>query len=110
MPHRALGLTTAKKGQRDVFVSRIRLGLLLWVICALPAQAEGLWSGEWDTRWRAGGAHMSLTQSGSDGAGTYPLYYGTIEAKASGGALSGTSIQAARRAASHIDLAEDGKS
>src|SRR3954469_4061822 len=110
MPHRALGLTTAKKGQRDVLVSRIRLGLLLLVICALPALAQGPWSGEWDTRWGAGGAHMSLTQNGSDVTGTYPLYDGRIEAKASGGALDGTWIQGARRGAFHFDLAEDGKS
>src|SRR3954466_11435049 len=88
MPHRALGLTMAKKGQRDM-ASRMRLGLLLLVICAPPARAEGPWSGEWDTRWRAGGAHMSLTQNGSDVICTYPLYDGRIDARAAGGALGG---------------------
>jgi small-conductance mechanosensitive channel len=77
---------------------------------APAAVADGPWSGEWDTRWRGGGAHMSLVQVDSDVTGTYPLYDGRIEATAKGKVLDGTWIEGARRGAFHFDLAEDGKS
>lgn len=83
------------------------LMLGLWIF---PALADGPWSGEWDTRWRGGGAHMSLSQNGSEVTGTYPLYDGRIEAKADGTALDGTWIEGARRGAFHFDLAPDGRS
>lgn len=48
------------------------------------------WTGEWDTRWRGGGARLTLTQEGDRVEGVYPLYDGRISAIASGRELRGS--------------------
>jgi MscS family membrane protein len=106
----SLCLAAAKKVRCSPFGSRLWLGLLILGVCAQAAVADGPWSGEWDTRWRGGGAHMSLKQSGSEVTGTYPLYDGRIEATANGLALDGIWIQGARRGTFHFRLAQDGSS
>lgn len=51
--------------------------------------AQG-WGGAWLTRWRGGGATLELeAESGGRVSGRYPLYEGTIEARAEGDRLAG---------------------
>ena len=72
------------------------LSLSIWVIALLlmllqsPAFAAAAnWDGQWDTRWRGGGARLYLTQDGDRVTGTYPLYGGKIEGVTSGRELKG---------------------
>lgn len=51
------------------------------------------WSGEWNSRWRDGGAKLVLRQEGNRVWGTYPLYNGRIEAVADGRELKGEWIE-----------------
>ena len=47
------------------------------------------WTGDWDTRWRNGGARLTLAQEDNRVEGVYPLYNGRISAIASGRELRG---------------------
>ena len=56
--------------------------LLLWLALG-PARAAGAqdasWTGVWETRWRDGGARLSLQQDGTRVTGSYIPYEGRIE-------------------------------
>ena len=71
---------------------RFVLVLLLCLACAASAAAQEMpdWSGEWDTRWRDGGARLILSQDGSTVTGVYPLYNGRVEAQSVGRELRGS--------------------
>jgi MscS family membrane protein len=68
------------------------------------------WSGEWDARWRDGGARVTLTQNGDRVSGTYSLYDGRIEAVAIGRELKGQWIQENSSGSFVAVLSPDGKS
>jgi MscS family membrane protein len=59
---------------------------------AASADTAG-WAGEWNSRWRDGGAKLILQQEGGRVWGTYPLYNGRIEAVATGRELRGSWIE-----------------
>lgn len=63
----------------------------IWHTTVIASVAN--WSGDWDTRWRGGGARLSLTQEGDQVQGVYPLYDGKISAVASGRELRGQWFQ-----------------
>lgn len=58
-----------------------------------PAIPEADWAGEWNSRWRDGGAKLILQQDGDRVWGSYPLYNGRIEAVADGRELRGQWIE-----------------
>jgi MscS family membrane protein len=89
---------------------RLVMGLIatFWVMPCLAANAP--WTGNWDTRWRGGGARMELTQDGERVIGVYPLYGGHIEAEAKDRRLRGRWIEGDRSGALLFVLAPDGKS
>ena len=63
------------------------LGILLsW---ATAAHADGPWSGNWDTRWRGGGARLELQQDGDHVTGSYKLYDGQVTGTVKGDQLEG---------------------
>src|SRR5258705_120143 len=61
------------------------LGVALLV--ALPARAGPEWTGEWDTRWKGGGATLTLRREGDRVTGRYPLYNGQVD-----GVVRGTKL------------------
>lgn len=65
--------------------------ILIWHTGVFAETAN--WTGDWDTRWRGGGARLTLTQQGDQVQGEYPLYEGRISAVASGRELRGHWIQ-----------------
>jgi MscS family membrane protein len=67
------------------------------------------WAGEWDSRWRGGGARLYLEQSGDQITGTYPLYNGQILATVKGRRLEGRWIEGARSGEFFFVQAEDGR-
>lgn len=62
---------------------------LLILLLAPTARAADDWSGEWDTRWKGGGATLTLRQSGDKITGQYPLYKGRVEGTLAGRKLTG---------------------
>lgn len=64
---------------------------LALLIPAVAAANENLadWSGNWETRWRDGGARLQLQQNGRDVTGVYPLLGGEIEGRATERTLRG---------------------
>lgn len=103
--------------QLDEFkMNRMKLLLIacLCMLLAAPmlAQAEGSadWAGEWDSRWRGGGARLYLEQSGDRVTGTYPLYNGRIVATVTGRQLEGRWIEGARSGEFLFVQSEDGRS
>lgn len=65
------------------------VALLLMLLQSPAFAAPANWDGQWDSRWRGGGARLYLTQEGDRVSGTYPLYDGKIEGIASGRELKG---------------------
>jgi small-conductance mechanosensitive channel len=63
--------------------------LVIFLVMAGTAFADGPWSGYWATAWRDGGARLQLDQQGDRVTGTYPLYGGRIEAIAKDRRLEG---------------------
>lgn len=71
--------------------NRLRL-LITFLVLMLTApvlaeKAPADWSGNWESRWRDGGAPLILNQEGAQVTGTYPLHGGRIEARAQGRTL-----------------------
>src|SRR4051794_5133486 len=62
---------------------------LLTLLFATHARAQNNWSGEWDTRWKGGGATLTLRQTGDKVTGQYPLYNGRVDGTLSGRKLTG---------------------
>jgi MscS family membrane protein len=94
-----------------------RSGLFLvvfWVLgpAALLSVADESadWSGDWDSRWRDGGAKLSLQQEGDRVWGEYPLYQGRIEAKVIGRELHGEWIEPKNRGSFIFRQNRDGNS
>jgi MscS family membrane protein len=68
------------------------------------------WAGEWNSRWRDGGAKLILEQEGDRVWGTYPLYNGRIEGVVNGRELRGQWIEE-RQSGSFVFLqSRDGNS
>ncbi len=74
-----------------VSVLALLFTLLLPATAALAKTAN--WAGEWDSRWRGGGARLILIQDGDRVSGFYSLYGGRIEGVATGRELRGQWIQ-----------------
>src|SRR4051812_35197653 len=66
---------------------------LLALLCATTAHAQNDWTGEWDTRWKGGGATLILRQTGDKVTGQSPLYRGRVEGTLSGRKLTGEWIE-----------------
>ena len=105
------------KFQLDEFkMKRMTLFLIACVFMLLSAPvmalAEGSadWTGEWDSRWRGGGARLYLEQAGDQVTGTYPLYDGRIVATVKGSKLEGRWIEGARGGEFLFVQSEDGRS
>ena len=103
--------------QLDEFkMNRMKLFLIACVCMLLAAPmmalAEGRsdWTGEWDSRWRGGGARLYLEQAGDQVTGTYPLYNGRIVATVKGRQLEGRWIEGARGGDFLFVQSEDGRS
>ncbi len=68
--------------------------ITLCLMLALPTAATAQhgvadWSGNWDSRWRDGGARLQLQQDGNEVTGVYPLHDGRIEGRARDRTLRG---------------------
>jgi len=77
---------------------------------AQPTTKVADWSGDWDARWRDGGARLILTQDGNKVSGNYPLYDGKIEGTVIGRELKGRWIQDDTSGEFVAVLSPDGKS
>lgn len=104
---------------KDVIGLCLRLvALLLLLGLPGPQQARAQdgtgapvdWSGNWETRWRDGGAFVTLQQEGTQVTGVYPLYEGRIEAEARGRELRGRWIEPNRSGAFVFVQSRDGSS
>ncbi len=84
--------------------------LVLLASQSLALANEGLWTGEWDTRWPGGGARVSMTQQGDHVTGTYPLYNGRLEGTVNGRVLQGRWWQGESTGEFIAVLAADGSS
>lgn len=90
---------------------RVLIATLLALCAALPARAvDPSWTGQWDTRWREGGARMELVQQGSKVTGTYPAYGGQIEGEVQERELHGRWTGGPRSGGITFVLAPDGHS
>ncbi len=90
---------------------RLLLAACLMVLASLPAwTAELSWTGQWDTRWRDGGARMELRQQGGQVAGSYPAYGGQIDGTAQGRELHGQWTEGPRSGQITFVMAPDGQS
>jgi hypothetical protein len=85
------------------------LCMVLMAPSASLAQGMADWNGEWDSRWRGGGARLYLEQTGNQVSGTYPLYNGRITAIAIGRQLKGRWIEGPRSGEFLFVQSEDGK-
>ncbi len=90
---------------------RLLLAVCLTLLASLPAWAADVsWTGQWDTRWRDGGARMQLDLRGNEVTGAYPAYGGTIEGTVQGRELHGRWIEGSRSGEITFVLAPDGQS
>lgn len=83
--------TLTHSGKRGYRALVVIFFALIWHTTVIASAAN--WTGEWDTRWRGGGARLTLTQEGDQVQGVYPLYDGRISAIASGRELRGQWFQ-----------------
>lgn len=94
-------------------LTRLRAVLFL-VLCATASMAQDSgtadWSGQWETRWRDGGARLLLDQNGDTVTGLYPLFDGRIEARATGRELRGRWMQEDRSGSFVFVQSQDGRS
>jgi MscS family membrane protein len=92
----------------------VAIGFLIGFVGApgiFSAQAaEPSWTGQWDTRWRDGGARMFLQEREDKVAGEYPAYGGRIEGDVRGRELTGHWIEGPRSGGLDFVLAPDGQS
>ena len=89
--------------------------LLIAVCVALLASpptwaAEPSWTGQWDTRWREGGARMELRQQGGKVSGACPAYGGQIDGTVQGRELQGQWTEGPRSGQVRFAMAPDGQS
>jgi len=103
--------------QRTSFIKAVAFTLLLifGMFGAVLTNAQSTtkvadWSGDWDARWREGGARLTLTQDGNKVSGNYPLYAGKIEGTVTGRELKGRWIQDDTSGEFVAVLSPDGKS
>ncbi len=89
---------------------RLIAALLLTLLSSLAAAAEPSWSGQWDTRWRDGGARMELKQDGDKVTGSYPAYGGLITGTVQGRELHGQWSEGSRSGNIVFVIAPDGHS
>jgi small-conductance mechanosensitive channel len=91
-------------------IPRLAFGIAVSMV-AIQAHAQNLadWSGEWDSRWRGGGARLSLQQTGETVSGAYPLYSGKIEATVVGRELRGRWIEKGRSGSFVFVQSSDGQ-
>lgn len=83
--------------------------LLALVLDALGATWASDWDGTWATRWRDGGARMSLEQDGDRVTGSYTPQEGRIEARIDGNRLIGQWREPGYQGRFEFTLAPDGK-
>lgn len=88
---------------------RILSLLFLVIFIASPSIAQE-WAGQWETRWRSGGAKITLTQQGDQVTGSYSPYEGRIEARVEGRRLLGEWIEGPRRGRFEFALSPNGES
>ena len=74
-------------------MKRLAYLLLLALVMAVPALAEGSWEGSWKIAWPDGGGVLALTQEGPKVSGGYRSGHGSVEAVADGRQLKGKLIQ-----------------
>ena len=84
--------------------------VLLLLASTATANAAPNWTGEWDTKWRDGGARMILEQHDDQVAGTYPAYGGKILGTLQGRELHGHWTEGPRSGDITFVLAPDGQS
>jgi len=90
---------------------RLLIAVCLTLLAALPAwAAEPSWNGQWDTRWRDGGARMELQQRDNQVTGSYPAYGGQIGGTVQGRELRGQWTEGPRSGQITFVLAPDGQS
>ncbi len=77
---------------------------------AEPSWTGPSWTGQWDTRWRDGGARMELRQQGEEVSGAYPAYGGQIAGTAQGRELHGRWTEGPRSGQITFVMAPDGQS
>jgi small-conductance mechanosensitive channel len=88
---------------------RIAALILLSAFIALPSLAQN-WTGEWESRWRTGGARITLSQQGDRVTGSYTPYDGVIGAQVEGRRLIGEWIEGPRRGGFEFAISPDGRS
>lgn len=90
---------------------RLLIAVCLTLLTAWPAwAAEPSWNGQWDTRWRDGGARMELQQRDNQVTGSYPAYGGQIGGTVQGRELRGQWTEGPRSGQVTFVLAPDGQS
>jgi MscS family membrane protein len=91
---------------------RLLLAACFALLASLPAWAVGpSWTGQWDTRWRDGGARMELQQQqGGQVTGSYPAYGGQIDGTVQGRELHGQWTEGPRSGQITFVMAPDGQS
>jgi len=87
---------------------RIAALILLAMFIALPSLARD-WTGDWESRWRTGGARISLSQQGDRVTGSYTPYDGVIEGRVEGRRLIGEWIEGPRRGGFEFALSPNGE-
>ena len=96
---RCLGCVCRVFAHRGTFMTHFaqrsrlfRLSLVFFLLFLATFSAFGQtanWAGEWDGRWRNGGARLTLEQQGNRVSGTYLPYGGNIEGVVKGRELVG---------------------
>ena len=90
---------------------RLIAALLLTLLTGIAAQAADTdWTGQWDTRWRDGGALMQLKQDGDRITGAYPAYGGQITGTVQGREMHGQWTEGQRSGNIVFVIAPDGRS
>ena len=84
--------------------------MVAWPMLGAAQEAVADWSGNWDSRWRDGGARLILDQEGARVTGSYPLHGGRIEARARGRTLEGRWIEGDRSGSFLFVQSRDGNS
>ena len=102
-------LLSAAGAARALLVLLQLLCLALATAAAAVAQNGGPWAGVWETRWRDGGANLSLQQEGDRVTGTYMPLNGRVEGTAANGSLAGRWADSGNTGAFEFTLAPDGE-
>lgn len=92
-----------------VLLQLLCLALALATASAALAQNGGPWAGVWETRWRDGGAHLSLQQEGDRVTGTYMPFNGRVEGTVADGSLVGQWTDSGNSGTFEFTLSPDGQ-